>query len=449
MRATFTEGSIFKHICSMTFAGTAGLLSLFFVDLVDMYWLSLLGGVEPAAVGYAGSILFFTLSMNIGLSIGCAALVSQTVASRDWVKTGQLVGNIFAAIFILSIVLVVVLMFNLGQLLRWLGAEGESHALAAAYLKIVLPTMPLMGLAMASNGLMRALGKAKQGMYLTLIGGVINAFLDPLLIFVLDMGMEGAALATVLSRFGMIAFAYRKVVHEYKILALPQKKSFINDVVEYFQTAIPAVLTNLSTPIGVAYVTSVMAQFGDSAVAGNAIVGKLQPLAFAGLFALSGSIGPIAGQNFGAKMYDRIMATLRNSIYFVLVYCAVSCTILLLLTDVLINAFQAEGDAAKLILWFCYGFSLVFVFNGITFVTNAMFNNLRAAHWATVFNFAKATVFTMPFAFFGAKFGGPIGIYAGLLLGSAIIALLGMAMAYYKIKNLPQSSRASTALAES
>lgn len=443
MKAKFTEGSIFRHVCLMTFASTAGLLSLFFVDLVDMYWLSLLGVVElAAAIGYAGSILFFTLSLCIGLSIGCSALVSHSIGGGDKDRTRQLVGNIFALIVAITLPVALTVIAFTPWLLDQLGADGNAKLFARSYLYIILPSLPLLGLGMATSGVMRALGNAREAMYLTLLGGFVNAVLDPLLIFGAGWGIEGAAVASVCARVAMVGYGLWRVVHVYQLLSLPSATSLLADGREYFTTALPAVLTNLATPIGVAYVTATMAQFGDSAVAGNAIISKLQPLAFAGLFALSGSIGPIAGQNLGAGKYERIMETLTSSIRFTLVYCLIACGLLFALKDVLVWAFKAEGDARQLILWFCFGLSSMFFFNGVTFVTNAMFNNLRMAHWATVFNFSRATVFTIPFVMAGASLGGPVGIMAGLYIGSVLVAVAGFAMAYFKVRGIGQPAAA-------
>lgn len=437
MQAKFTQGSIFKHVSVMTLASTAGLLSLFLVDLVDLYWLSLLGEVElAAAIGYAGSILFFTLSLCIGLSIGCGALVSQSIGSGNIEQTRQLVGHIFTGILVLTAVVAAAVMFTVPWLLGLLGATDRSLELAQAYITIIIPSMPLMGIAMACSGVMRALGHAKESMYLTLLGGFVNAILDPLFIFGFNMGIEGAATATVCARLAMVAYGCQRVFKAYGLFVRPHWAGFTQDISHYSHTALPAVLTNLSTPIGVAYITAVMAQFGDSAVAGNAVVSKLQPLAFAGLFALSGSVGPIAGQNLGARLFSRIMETLKSSLLFTFGYCALACLILFLLTEFLVSAFNAEGQAALLIRVFCYGISLTSLFNGMTFVTNALFNNLRLATWATGFNFAKATVFTMPFASLGGHWGGPVGVYVGVFIGAAIIGLTAVAVAYWKIKRL-------------
>lgn len=421
----------------MTFASTAGLLSLFLVDLVDMYWLSLLGIVElAAAIGYSGSILFFTLSLSIGLTIGCGALVAQSVGRENAADTQRLVGNLFSIIFAITVPVGAGVFLSAPWLLQWLGAEGVAAEYANSYLNIILPSMPILGLAMACSGVMRALGHAKEAMYLTLLGGLVNACLDPILIFGAGWGIEGAAIASVAARLAMLVYGFWRVAVIYQLVKRPDVASLPGDINLFAKTAFPAVLTNLATPIGVAYVTAIMAQFGDSAVAGNTVISKLQPLAFAGLFALSGAVGPIAGQNFGAQKLPRVMETLNSSVKFILAYSVVACLVLLALTDLLVLAFKAEGDAEALIRAFCYGLSTMFFFFGITFCTNALFNNLRMAHWATVFNFAKATVFTMPFASMGASMGGPVGVLVGLYVGAAIVAAAGYFMAYNKIRGL-------------
>lgn len=450
MQAKFTQGPILRHISVMTLSGTVGLISLFLVDLIDMYFLSLLGQIEiAAALGYAGSILFFTISINIGLSIGCGATVARVAGSGDKEQAKRRIAHIFAAIVLASTPITVLILVFLNTLLTWLGAEGEAHRLATQYLVIILPTVPIMGLAMACSGVTRALGDAKAAMYLTLIGAAVNAVLDPIFIFGLGLEMQGAAIATVGARFAMLAYGLYIVIQKNGLLGRMQLTHFKRDCHQYAGIALPAVLTNLSTPIGIAYITAVMATFGDEAVGGNAIVGRVQQVAFAGLFALSGAIGSIAAQNLGANQFDRVKETLDKSLLFIVVYCAVACGLLFVATNPLIAAFKAEGEAAQIIRWYCYGFSLIFLFNGATFVTNALFNNLGVAHYATQFNFGKATLGTIPFVYFGAQLAGPFGIYAGALIGAGLVAALGVYVAYQHINKLSHGDKLAQASQQS
>lgn len=442
MQAKFTQGSVFRHISVMTLSSTIGLLALFLVDLADLYFLSLLGEVEIiAAMGFAGSILFFTTSVGIGLSIGCSALVAQVVGAGDRDRTRRLITHSFIAVVATTVLTATALLLSMNTLLELLGADGLTKTLAQQYMWIVLPSMPILALAMACGGTMRALGEARNAMFVTLIGAATNAVLDPVFIFVLNWKMQGAAAATVCARFAMLAFGMWILMHRHQLMAMPQLNKFREDSWHFFAIALPAMLTNLSTPIGMAYITSVMATFGDAAVAGTAIVGRIQTVAFAGLFALSGSIGPIAGQNLGVEQFARIRETLHKSLLFVLTYCGVACTALLLAAPWLIALFNATGLTAEIILWFCYGFSLLFIFNGTTFVTNALFNNLRAAHYATQFNLGKATLGTVPFVYVGAQWAGPYGVFWGAMLGAAITALLGVWIAARHINKLERKPK--------
>lgn len=437
MQATFTQGSIFRHICVMTLTSTAGLLAFFLVDVVDMFWLSILGEVAlAAAIGYAGSLLFFTMSVSIGLSVAVSAVVSQSIGQGNMAETRKLVANVLLLVFMISFPFSLAMLLGTSAFLDLIGARGHASELARQYIYIVLPSMSIMSLGMALTGVLRAMGRAKLSMYMTLIGAVVNAVMDPIFIFGFELGIQGAAIATVLCRLAMLAYGIYVVFYVYKFIQAPQWRRLGVAWKSFRRVAIPSTLTNLSTPIGVIYVTFVTASFGDAAVAGNAILTKVQPLAFCGLFALSGAVGPIVGQNLGARMPERILEVLNGTISFVLIYCLVVCTLLFLLTEVIVFVFSASGDAALLIRVFCWGLSSVFIFNGLTFCTNAIFNNLDVAQWATYINFSKATLFTMPFVHLGAIWGGPVGIWCGLWLGSAVIAALGVWLAYYRVNSL-------------
>ncbi len=439
MQAKFTQGSILRHINVMTLSGTAGLIALFLVDLVDSFFLSLLGEVSIlAALGYAGSILFFTLSMSIGLSIGCGAVVARLAGKGDKQQTRRFICHVFLVIVAITLATSTAILMNLTDLLQLLGASDEALHYADQYSSIVLPSMPLMAIAMAAGGVIRALGEAKAAMVLPLVAAGVNAILDPIFIFTFGWGIEGAAWASVIARVAMLGFGLWVVIVHHQLLGRWQLTHFGSDVKQFFSIALPAALTNLSTPIAVACITAIMAQYGDEAVGGNAIIARIQQVAFAGLFALSGAIGGIAAQNWGANQVDRVRQTLTKSLQFVAVYCLVVCTALAIATPWLITLFGATGVTANLIRWFCLGFSIMFLFNGATFVTNALFNNLGVARYATLFNFGKATLGTIPFAYFGAQWAGPWGIFAGVTLGAAIFAACGVWMCYSRINHLPQ-----------
>ena len=170
--APFTKGPPIKHVAVMTGASTLSLLALFIVDFVDMFFLSLLGEVElAAAIGYAGSILFFTTSISIGLSIGTGALVAQALGRNDVHDARHSLVNGLVAGLILTIPVTIAIWLAVPTLLDLLGASGRAHALATDYLRIIVPSMPILAIAMAANGALRAVGDARRSMIAMVAGG--------------------------------------------------------------------------------------------------------------------------------------------------------------------------------------------------------------------------------------------------------------------------------------
>jgi putative MATE family efflux protein len=427
--ARYTQGSIPRHLIIMTSSTALGLLTIFLSELVDIYFLGLIGEAEITALGFAGPIIFFSLSLNIGLSIACSSLVSVALGTGNSASSRETVTHSLVSALIIATPLAVILWFYLPTLLSLMGASGQALKLANTYTSIVIIGMPLLAMAMSMGSVMRAKGDAKNSMLIYIIAGLSNIVLDPILIFGLDLGVTGAALATLISRIIMLAMAYHIVVNRNQLLGAFNFQRYRQEVSSYAKIAFPAILTNLSTPLSMAYITYAMSQFGDSAVAGVAIINKIQPVAFVGLFALSSVIGPIAGQNFGAKKFDRVSTTLFESIRFTLIYCAVVSATLWLSQGWFVPLFGGSAAANELVYLFCSGLSLIFVFNGITFLTNALFNNLGVAYYATLINLVKATLGTIPFVIVGANIAGVEGVLWGLFAGSVFIAVIGLLLA--------------------
>jgi Na+-driven multidrug efflux pump len=185
----------------------------------------------------------------------------------------------------------------------------------------------------------------------------------------------------------------------------------------------------LATPVGTAFVTHSVAQFGASAVAGQATIDRVTPVAFGLIYALSGAVGPILAQNLGAKQYGRVREGLRASLWFMVLAIGAAWLILALTQNLLIQAFSLEGLAADLMHAFCSWLAGSFLFAGALFVANAAFNNLGRPLWSTGFNWARATLGTIPLAWWGSRYG-PIGVLAGQALGAVIFGSLALWVAF-------------------
>ncbi|WP_299797124.1 MATE family efflux transporter [uncultured Shewanella sp.] len=435
--AKFVHGSIMRHILVMSSTAAVGISALFVVDLIDIFFLSLLGEQElAAAVGYAGTISFFTTSIGIGLSIALGALVSRAIGAKKIALARRLLLNSAVVTLLVTLFVSAVVTYFIPEVLALVGASGHTAELAAGYLYILVPSLPLICLAMALGAALRAVGDAKLSMMSTLAGGGVNLVFDPIFIFALGMGIEGAAVASVLARTAVLVIAARGVIVKHKLFGKFDFTDFKADLRPIFAIAAPAMLTNVATPIGNAVVTRAIADFGDGYVAGWAVLGRLIPVSFGMIFALSGAIGPIVGQNYGAHEFDRVRQCLTKALQFCILYVIGVSMILMLLQEQIVLMFDMSGDSADIIRFFCTYIAVFFIFSGALFVANASFNNLGKPKYSTFFNVGKATVGTIPFVYFGAMFGGVYGVLIGQVIGAIIFALFGVITAFRLIEKV-------------
>jgi putative MATE family efflux protein len=320
--------------------------------------------------------------------------------------------------------------------LTLLGARGEAHEVALRFLTIVLPSNLLMSLGMGYSAALRAVGDATRAMYVTLAGGLATAVLDPLLIFGLGLGVDGAAIAVVLSRIMFAGMGWHGAVKVHGLIARPRLADMAQDLPALLRIAGPAILTNLATPVASAVTAAIMSRFGDKAVAAIAIIDRLTPVAFGALFAMSGAVGPILAQNWGAGRHDRMRQALTDSVVLAAAYVLVMWIVLVAGRGFIADAFQATGLAAEIISLFAWLSGPMWMALGALFVANASFNNLGFPLIATGFNWGRATLGAIPLAWIGAEIDGPRGLLIGVAGGAALFGAGAIVMAYRVITRL-------------
>lgn len=423
----FVSGSLLRHILIMSGAGGIGLGAIFLSDLANILFLSWLHDQAIiAAVGYASSIQFLTTSVGIGLGIASTTLVSRALGAGRRGRAKRLSINAHLANFIAGTASAVLVYLTIPWMLTLLGATGRTHDLAEQYLLILAPSIPALTVAMTSAAVLRSAGDARRAMNVTLYGAVVNTALDPIFIFALDGGIAGAAWATFAARFAFLAVGLYGVVRVHGLIARPRLPAFLADAKSFAAIAVPAILTNIATPISNAYVTAAIALHGDGAVAGWAIIGRIMPVAFGAIYALSSSIGPIIGQNFGARQGERMREAFKLALLVNLGFTAVAWIALALLTPELLRLFNATADAAALIVLFNVWLAPLFAFMGALFVVNAVFNTLDYPHYATMLNWGRATIGTIPLVYLGSTLAGAEGVLTAHMAGGILFGILAV-----------------------
>lgn len=440
----FVTGSTLRHVAVMTGTASVGLMAIFLVDFLSLLYVSRLGRPEATAgVGFATIILFFAVSINIGLMIAASALCARSIGAGDREGARRVAGTSLVISALAGLLISLVALPFLPWVLRLLGASGEAYSVALSFLWIALPSNVLMAIGMVYSGVLRAVGDAKRAMYVTLAGGIIIAGLDPLLIFWMGLGPDGAAWATVISRLCFAFVGFHGAVRIHQMVGMPTLAHIREDMHKVSGIAGPAILTNLATPVANAFFVSVIARFGDKAVAATAIIDRVVPVAFGILFALSGAIGPILGQNWGAGRFDRMRRALTDAAIFAGLCVFSAWAVLVLFRHEIAQVFSATGLTAELVVFFCLISGPMWLFAGLLFVANAAFNNLGFPLWSTLFSWGRATLGTVPMAAIGAWMAGPKGALVGAALGSVVFGIVALVFAYRAIAQLERAAVAA------
>ncbi|MEL6299958.1 MAG: MATE family efflux transporter [Pseudomonadota bacterium] len=433
----FVTGPLRQHILSMTAAGAVGLVAIFIGDLANILFLSRLDDVALiAAVGYASSLLFIMISISIGLSIGASAAIAPELGRGDRDEARRLAVHAIVLAVLVSCAVAICAYPFVPPLLRVLGADGRALDLASDYTRILLASMPMLALAIMTGAILRSVGDAQRAMYVTLSVAFVNVLLDPILILYLEYGIYGAAIATSISRsVGMGVGLYGAIaIHD--LIGRPQAEQFPRDALRLGRVGLPAVATNLATPFANAYVTAAIAAYGDAAVAGWAFVGRLLPVAFGAIYALTGAVGPIIGQNYGVADRGRMREAVIEALKVTAAFTLAAWAILAVFSMPIVMLFRADGDTAALIYAFCLWIAPLFVFLGAMFISNACFNALGRPQVSTAFNWTRATFGTIPFVMaFGAWFGAE-GVLAGQFIGGVPVGILAVWFALRTVDSL-------------
>jgi len=436
-RAIFLHGSIMRHVAVMTATGSVGLVAVFVVDLLNLFYISLLGQAElAAAIGYAGTVQFFTTSVAIGIMIAGSAVVSRALGAgrRDQARAFATTAVVYMLVAMLALTLVSLPLID--PILRVLGATGATQEIARRYLVMVTLSTPLLGIGMIASGLLRAAGDASRAMWVTLGGGLLTAVLDPILILWLDFGVDGAAMVAVVARLFMAAYGLHACLRAHRLLCRPTLSLVRQHLAPISAIAIPAILTNVATPIGNAYITAALAPYGDSAVAAWAVIGRIIPVAFGPLFALTGAVGPILGQNLGGRRFDRLHETVKASLILTTLYVSIVWGLLAVSRNAIASVFGLTAEGQAIVAIFCLLAAGSFIFLGALFVANAAFNNLGAPLLSTAFNWGRATLGTIPLVWLGSHLAGAQGVILGQAVGAIAFGVAAVVAAFRLVRKI-------------
>jgi len=240
-KAVFTEGSTMRHVINMSATGAVGLVAIFLVDIINLFYISVLGEQElAAALGYASTLMFFTISVSIGFAIAATAITAKAIGSGNLEEGRKNAGASLVFMVVMAILLVLLLFPLLPMLLSLLGAKGVTHQLTVEFMQIAIVSFPLMSIGMCASALLRARGDARRAMYITLSASVAALIFDPIFIFWFDLGIHGAAVAILFVRVVLASVGLYCAIIIHDMIAIPDFAQLKKTIKPFFTVSIPA-----------------------------------------------------------------------------------------------------------------------------------------------------------------------------------------------------------------
>ena len=305
------SGSIPGHLVSQTLPMVIGVAAIMSIGLVDAYFIGRLGSDALAAISFIFPVSVAITSLGVGIMVGINSVVARALGEGDREKAARRAnfGIVFAAGC--GLLMGIALWLAIDPIFAAMNAPAQLMPLIRDYMRPYAAGFPLILVIMGFNGVLRGQGEARKTSTISISYAAANWVLDPLLITgafgVEGYGMAGAAYATVIGWGIGVAVAVWLV----RSTSLPldftllRNCSLIDPATAIIRVGLPAAFSNAINPLGLSILTALVALEGEAAVAGFGAAGRLQSFVIVPLLGLSGAIGAIVGQNWGAGRYDR------------------------------------------------------------------------------------------------------------------------------------------------
>jgi putative MATE family efflux protein len=427
MRYRLTEGSVGGQLIKLTLPMVWGVFAVIAFNLVDTYFVGQLGTDQLAAMSFTFPVVMVFGSLAIGLGIGASSVIARAIGEGDRHKVQHLTTNsLTLSVFIVGL-FVTIGLTTIDPLFQLLGASAQLLPYIHEYMEIWYLGMICLVVPMVGNSAIRAAGDTQIPSLIMTLAALVNIGLDPVLIFgwggIPALGLKGAALATVVSRSTTL-IASLMVLHfrERMILwSLSCFKQVWRCWQEILKVGLPAAGTNVITPISIGVITSLLAQYSPETVAGFGISSRIEAFALIVLMALSATIGPFVGQNWGAKQYGRVNLALRLSFIFCIGWGIFLAVILWVGAPWIITRFDNNAEVVATATQYLRLVPISYGAQGLFIVANSAFNALGKPITALILTLTRMLFLYIPLAYLGSFILGLRGIFIAALLANFVV----------------------------
>lgn len=438
MKAKLTTGNEVKHLLNLSLPMMVGILAIFGFNLVDTYFVGQLGSTELAAISFTFPVVSILGSIAFGLGLGVTSLISRAIGRGDHEYVKEIATDGLSLAFLTITVVSVICYFNIDPIFRLLGASDELLPYIRDYMEIWFFTMLFVVVPMVGNGAIRATGNTKFPAIIMIAAGVINFILDPIMIFGLygmpRMELQGAALATVISRFFSMCAAIFFLHYKLKMLTNPfrQFSSVLKNWRAILDLGIPGALNNAIIPLSLGFITRLVSAHGNDAVAGFGVATRIESFIMICIIGVAASLSPFIGQNWGAREFARIEKAMLTSNIFAFLWSIFAFGVFYIFSGPIVAAFSQSVAVQNVAKFYLEIMILTFIFAGIMLNINSSFNAIGRPKVSLVLTLIRIGILYVPLAYILDSFFSEKGIFVAGALANVLVGL--GAMIVYKNK---------------
>ena len=424
----------------MSVPAIIGMMAAALYNVVDTIFVG--RGVGP--LGIAGLSIAFPIQMIVQaigqmIGIGAASIISRKLGEKNYDQASLALGTAILSIFIFSIAVVVVIAIFFRPILALFGATDTIMPYAIEYLRTVLFGFPFIAISMAGNNMIRAEGKARTAMGTMLIGMGLNIALDPIFIFVLDMGIRGAALATVVSQF--CSFIWVALFYLTKQSSIRLDRGHLHIKGAFLREMLVLGLPNAVQSAGMSILAIIINNTlgilgGDMAISTYGMVHRLLSFVFMPMIGLAQGFQPIAGYNFGARHYERVRKVLFLATITAMGIASVFFFLIRMFPEVFIGLFTTDVDlintSARTLLIMCLAMPLM----AIQIIAAVYFQAIGKGTAALLLGLSRQFLILIPIVLILPRIIGVDGVWASFPLADFISIVIAAVVMTFEIRRL-------------
>ncbi|MBO0408900.1 MATE family efflux transporter [Aeromonas hydrophila] len=424
-----------------------GIVAILAFNLVDTFFIGMLGTQALAAISFTFPVTFVVTSLAMGLGAGLSAVMGHALGQGKHDEAARITtDNLFLAVLLVALIALAGAL-TIHPLFRLLGSSDELIALIYDYMLIWYLTVPMLVLPMVGNAAIRATGDTKTPSLVMTVAGLVNGVLDPLLIFGIGpfpaWGIRGAAIATSLSWLMAMLVSLYILRHREGLLCwrLSPRPQLLAHWRALLHVAVPASFTNMLNPLANAVLMTIFAGLGTEVVAAYGAASRVEALLLIVMMALSSVLAPFISQNCGAGNPARAKAALQFCMRFALLFQLAVYGLTWLLAPFIAELFSDHPQVVRLIVLYLHLVPIGYGFQGMVMLLASALNGVRASSVSFLFNGLRLFVFLLPGAWLGAKLGGEQGIYLGILVANLAAGTLAWWYARHRFERLCHQGR--------